>query len=64
MNCANNANNEKLLGLYWDHENIFSLKINEVFKEAIDIIRTKRNILSVIASAYDPSGLSSADIIK
>ena len=51
----NSLNDKKVLGLYWDHkEDINSLKINRVFKEAINIIPTKRNILCVIASVYDP----------
>ena len=45
MNNVNSINNDKVLGLYWDHKkDIISLKINEVFKEAINIIPTKRNI--------------------
>ena len=45
MNNVNSINNDKVLGLYWDHKkDIISLKINEVFKEAITIIPTKRNI--------------------
>ena len=54
MNNVNSINNGKVLGLYWDHKKDISLKINEVFKEATNIIPTKRNILSVIASVYDP----------
>ena len=33
-----------------------SLKISEIFKEAVNIVPTKRNILSVIARVYDPTG--------
>ena len=45
MNNVNSINNDEVLGLYWDHKkDIISLKINEVFKEAINIIPTKRNI--------------------
>ena len=62
MDYVNSVNNEEVLGLYWGHEkDVISLKINEVFniteeanKEAINIIQTKRNILSVIASVYNP----------
>ena len=65
MNYANSVNNEKVLGLYWDHDkDIISLKINEVFKEAINIIPTKRNILSIIASVYDPVGYLQPIVIK
>ena len=54
MNYVNSVNNNKVFGFYWDDEkDIISLKINEVFKEAMDIIPTKRNILSVIAHVYN-----------
>ena len=33
-----------------------SLKISEIFKEAVNIVPTKRNILSVIVIVYDPTG--------
>ena len=65
MNNVNSINNDKVLGLYWNHKkDIISLKINEVFKEAINIIPTKRNILSVIASVYDPVGYLQPIVIK
>ena len=42
MNNVNSVNNENNLGLCWDNEkDIISLKINEVFKEATNIIPTK-----------------------
>ena len=57
MNNVHSVNNDKVLGLYWDHKKyIISLKINEVFKEAINIIPTNWNILSVIASVYNLVG--------
>ena len=50
-------NNEKILGLYWDHQkDVISLKISEIFKETVNIIPTKRNILSTIASVYNTIG--------
>ena len=53
MNNVNSINNDKVLGLYWDHKkDTISLKIGEVFKEAINIIPNKRNILSVVASVF------------
>ena len=65
MNYVNSVNSKKVLGLYWDHEKyIISLEINEVFKEAINIIPTKRNILSVIASVYDPMGYLQPIVIE
>ena len=63
MNNVSSIKNHKVLGLYWDHKkDIISLKINEVFKEVI--IPTKRNILSVIASVYDPLGYLQPILIK
>ena len=57
VNIVNSLNNEKNLGLYWDHHrDVFSLKISEIFKEAVNIIPTKQNILSIIASSYLPIG--------
>ena len=51
VNIVNSFNNEKILGLYWDHQrDVISLKISEIFKEAVNIVPTKRNILSLIAS--------------
>ena len=42
MNNINSVNNKNNLGLCWDNEkDIISLKINEVFKEATNIIPTK-----------------------
>ena len=57
VNIVNTFNNEKVLGLYWDHQrDVISLKISEIFREAVNIIPTKRNTLSIIASVYDPIG--------
>ena len=57
VNKVNSFNSEKVLGLYWDHQrDVISLKISEIFKEAVNIVPTKRNILSVIARVYDPTG--------
>ena len=57
VNILNSFNNEKVLGLYWDHQrDVISLKISEIFKEAVNIVPTKWNILSIIASVYDPIG--------
>ena len=53
----NSCKNEKVLGIYWDHQrDIISLKISEIFMEAVNIIPKKRNILNIIASVYDPIG--------
>ena len=51
--------------LYWDHgKDTISLKINEAFNKAINIIPTKQNILSVIASIYIPVGYLHQIVIK
>ena len=64
MNNVNSINDDKVLGVYWDHKkDIISLKINEVHKEAKNI-PTKRNILSVIASVFDPVGYLQPIVIK
>ena len=65
MNNVNSINNDKVLGLYWNHKkDIISLKINKVVKKVINIIPTKRNILSVIASVYDPVGYLQPIVFK
>ena len=57
VNIANSFNNEKVLGLYWDHQrDVISLKISEIFKEAVKIIPAKRNISSIIPSVSDQLG--------
>ena len=64
MNNVNSINDDKVLGVYWDHKkDIISLKINEVHQEAKNI-PTKRNILSVIASVFDPVGYLQPIVIK
>ena len=65
MNYVNSVQNEKVLGLYLNHEkDIISLKTNEALKEAINIILNKRNSLSVIASVYDPVGSLQPIVIR
>ena len=51
VNIVNIFNSEKVLRLYWHHQgDVISLEISEIFKEAVNIVPTKRNILSIIAS--------------
>ena len=49
--------NGKVLGIEWDDDNdklIF--RLNEILKDALNIQPTKRNILSIISTIYDPVG--------
>ena len=60
----NNGGNEnlvnhtdKVLGVTWnDLDDVLIFNIREMFMDALEIIPTKRNILKLIASAYDPIG--------
>ena len=47
--------NGKVVGIKWDDDNdklIF--RLNEIFKDALNIQPTKRNILSVMSTIYNP----------
>ena len=49
--------NDKVLGITWnDLDHILVFDVKEMFKDALRVSPTKRNILKVIASAYDPIG--------
>ena len=68
-NNINNNNtsrkNEKVLGIAWNEDNdTLILGVNELFESVINIEPTKRNILRVIASVYDPMGYIQPIIIK
>ena len=60
------AENENVLGVAWHEKNnvvlIFGLR--DIFNAAVNITPTKRNILSVIASVYDPIGYIQLVVIK
>ena len=57
--------NEKVLGLQWNEKgDTFVLNVVELFNSAVTIKPTKRNILKVIASVYDPVGYLQSVIIK
>ena len=54
---VNKIKNGKVLGIEWDDDNdklIF--RLNEILKDALNIQPTKRNILSIISTIYDPVG--------
>ena len=57
--------NQKVLGIDWDeNKDILKLGVGEIFKNAEKISPTKRNILKIIASIYDPIGLLQPIVIK
>ena len=48
---------EKVLGLEWDdHNDKLVFNVCELFKDVVNIQPTKRNILSIISTTYDPAG--------
>ena len=57
--------NEKVLGIPWDNqEDKLILGVSEIFAKAEDVKPTKRNILRVIASIYDPVGYLAPIVIN
>ena len=57
--------NAKVLGIRWNQtEDTLELGVNEIFVKADGIKPTKRNILKVIASIYDPVGYIQPVVIK
>ena len=45
----------KVLGIEWDDDSDkLVFRLNEIFKDVLNIQPTKRNILSVISAIYDP----------
>ena len=50
-------NEQKILDILWDEsEDKLVFRLDHIFKDATNIIPTKRNILSVISTVYDPVG--------
>ena len=50
-------NEQKILGILWDEiEDNLVFRLDDIFKDATNVITTKRNILSVISTVYDPVG--------
>ena len=45
------------MGILWDEvEDNLVFRLDDIFKDATNVITTKRNILSVISTVYDPVG--------
>ena len=49
---------EKVLGVEWnEYQDIFVFRVNKMFEDIIEIVPSKRRILSIISSIYDPVGV-------
>ena len=56
VDCKIN-NKQKILGILWDEiEDNLVFRLDDIFKDAANVVPTKRNILSVISTFYDPVG--------
>ena len=61
----NKENEEKVLGITWNNKtDKLILSVQQIFEEASTIVPTKRNILKIIASVYDPIGYLAPIVIK
>ena len=60
LNHENNSNFKRVLGIEWDTESDeFIFQFSEFVKTAKNLEKTKRNILKMAASIYDPLGFLS-----
>ena len=61
----NNGCFEKVLGIKWDeNKDLLLFDIMNILKKSIELPPTKRNILKLIASIYDPVGYLQPVIVK
>ena len=50
-------NEQKISGILWDEiEDNLVFRLDDIFKDATYVVPTKKNILSVISTVYDPVG--------
>ena len=50
--------NTKVLGIEWDiHRDVLICRFNKILRQAKQLPRTKRNVLRISASFYDPLGV-------
>ena len=60
-----NIEGDKILGITWnENEDTMIINLKNYIKEAESVVVTKRNVLSVIASFYDPIGLIQPIVVK
>ena len=56
---------QKVLGVVWDVDSDeFVVEVEPIFKEAMHIEPTKRNVVSVVSKIYDPIGLIAPVVIN
>ena len=54
---------EKVLGVEWsEYQDVFIFRGNKMFDDVIEIIPSKRRILSIISSIYDPVGFYNHEV--
>ena len=56
---------DKVLGITWDHiEDTLNIGLQDAFEKAHAVTPTKRNILKIIASIYDPIGFLAPVVVN
>ena len=56
--------NLKVLGIDWHKQNdSFIIDLNKIYEAGIELPTTKRNVLKIIASIYDPIGIVSPVVV-
>ena len=62
--AENGSERRKILGVNWESErDCFNFSLGEVAKKGLESVKTKRNLLSLSASVYDPYGVLSPIVL-